>query len=192
MSWLKSLLEAELDVQLHAADRGKVVALGVEDHVLEKLPRPFQRHRLPGAQLLEHFDVGVALVLGHLVLGFALRLQGHLVGAFGVLALLVLAQGIGQHGAQLLFLAFREKDLEFAVQLAQLLDLGGADALVELQHAVQVGGGVQVLEKLHVHRHVLDAELFKILDVLDHQLGAGGQHLVALRVQDRGRELVVL
>ena len=65
-------------------------------------------------------------------------------------------------------------------------------ALVELQHAIQVGGRVQVLEKLHVHRDVFDAELFQVLDVLDHQLGAGGEHLVAFRVQDRGRELVVL
>ncbi len=62
-SLIQRKVQSQLRVQLQAPDVGQVVSLGVEEEVLEELPRRLRRRRIARAQALVDFHEGVFLRL---------------------------------------------------------------------------------------------------------------------------------
>ncbi len=145
-------LQAQALVELVAADPGQVVALGIEEELVEQGPRVVDARRLAGALLLEQLDEGALLGLGALGVGGDRVADVERV----VEELEDLLVGLVAHGPQ----EHRDRQLALAVDADEDLAL-----LVDLQ--LQPGAA---------RRHeVGDEDL--LLGVLGlHHIGAGGAH----------------
>ncbi len=141
-------IDAELAVDLVAADLGEVVALGVEVEVLQQVLCRLDRRRLSRAQLLVDVEqrvfAGLDGVLGKRLadrLEIAELLEDLRAGP---------AEGLEQHGDRLLALAVQAHthlialvDLELKPGTARRDDLGGVDVLVRglVGSGLEVGAG---------------------------------------------------
>ncbi len=150
-------LGVELDVELEPADAREVVALGVEEHAVEKGARALQRWRVTGA----HAPVD---------------LDQRLLGVGGR----VLLEGVGQDVAAQLPIG--EEDLEI-VDLATLdgrLDVFGHDVVGLEQHLAgvevdHVGDEVGAIEVGHAHGLGDGPALVELLGLAVGKLDAGEQ-----------------
>ena len=98
-------LEAELGVDLVAADLGEVVALGVEEQAVEQRPCGLDGRGLARTEALVDLDQRLFAVLGVVLLERALDALGVAEQLEDLLARLGDAERLEQHGDRLLALA---------------------------------------------------------------------------------------